>query len=84
MPPPPAEGLMSTGNPTSSAPAMSSGSVSPGREIPGTVGTSRLDTAALAEILSPISLMDDAAGPMNSTPADSHAAENSAFSERNP
>ena len=63
---------------------MRSESVSPGREMPGTVGTPRADTAALAAILSPIVSIAAAGGPMKIRPASSSARANAAFSERNP
>lgn len=54
LPPPPAEGLIKTGYPTSSAAATSASSFSPGLATPGTTGTSKAATAFLAVILSPI------------------------------
>ena len=84
LPPPPADGLTRTGKPTSAAPAMRSSSVSPGREMPGTTGTPKADTAALAAILSPIVSMAATGGPMKTMPGAFSAAANSAFSERNP
>lgn len=63
---------------------MSSSSVRPGREMPGTTGTPNADTAALAVILSPMVPMALAGGPMKTMPASCRAAANSAFSERNP
>ena len=50
---------------------MRSSSVSPGREMPGTTGTPKADTAAFAAILSPIISMAATGGPMNTTPAPS-------------
>jgi len=56
----------------------------PGSPAPGTVGTSRALTAAFAAILSPITRIASLEGPMNTTPARSHAAANRGFSARNP
>ena len=84
LPPPPADGLTNTGYPTSSAPAIRSASVRPGRDTPGTTGTPNADTAALAAILSPMVWIAAAGGPMNAMPASCSAAANCAFSERNP
>ncbi len=84
LPPPPAAGLMSTGNPTRSAPAMRAASSRPGSAMPGTVATPRDSTACLAEILSPIVSIAEAGGPMNTTPASAHACANAAFSDRKP
>ena len=69
LPPPPADGFTNTGYPTSSAPAIRSASVRPGRETPGTTGTPNADTAAFAAILSPIVWIAAAGGPMNTMPA---------------
>ena len=52
--------------------------------MPGTTGTPNADTVALAAILSPMVAMAVTGGPMNTMPAASSAAANSAFSERNP
>ena len=84
LPPPPADGLMSTGKPTSAAPAISSSSVSPGRASPGTVGTPRASTVRFAEILSPMTSIASAPGPMKTMPASAHARANAAFSARKP
>ena len=84
LPPPPADGLISTGKPTADAPAMRSASVRSARASPGTVATPRASTAARAEILSPIASIDSGVGPMKTMPAAAHARANAAFSARNP
>ena len=58
--------------------------MSPGREMPGTVGTPRSLTAALAVILSPIVSIAEAGGPMKTRPAASSARAKREFSERKP
>ena len=68
----------------SGAGAISSSSVRPGRDSPGTTGTSRSVTAARAVILSPMVAIAWAGGPMNAMPASASAAANFWFSERNP
>ena len=52
--------------------------------MPGTTGTPKADTVVLAAILSPMVSIAATGGPMNTMPAASSAAANSAFSERNP
>ena len=47
--------------------------MSPGREMPGTTGTPKADTAALAAILSPIVSIAATGGPMKVTPAASRS-----------
>jgi hypothetical protein len=83
-PAPPADGLMSTGKPTSAAPATSSSSVRPARASPGTVGTPRSSTVCFAEILSPMISIASALGPMKTIPASTHARAKAAFSARKP
>ena len=68
----------------SPAAAIRSSSVRPGRAMPGTTGTPNADTVVLAAILSPMVWIALTGGPMNTMPAASSAAANSAFSERNP
>jgi hypothetical protein len=84
FPPPPADGLISTGNPTPASAAVSSSSEIPGAPAPGTTGTLAAATAALARILSPMIAIAEAEGPMNATRALAHACANPAFSDRNP
>ncbi len=84
LPPPPADGLSSTGKPISDAAAARSVSDIPGSVRPGTTGTPAAATASLARILSPIASIAAAGGPMNTSPARSQAAAKAAFSERNP
>ena len=52
--------------------------------VPGTSGTPREETACFAVILSPIVRIASAPGPRKMIPASAQAAENSAFSDRNP
>ena len=84
LPPPPAEGLMSTGNPISRAASTSSASVIAGSSRPGTTGTPDSLASFRARILSPIAEMAATGGPTKARPASPHAAANWAFSERNP
>ena len=51
---------------------------------PGTHGTPRAFMVSLAVILSPITLICSAVGPMNFSPWSSIACTKLAFSERNP
>ncbi len=84
LPPPPAEGLSSTGMPISRAAAASSASSRPLPEEPGTTGTPAARTVSLARILSPISSMASAGGPMKTSPASAQARAKAAFSARKP
>ncbi len=84
LPPPPAEGLSSTGIPISAAAATSSASVRPLPEEPGTTGTPAAFTVSLARILSPIREMALAGGPMKARPASAQACAKAAFSARKP
>lgn len=84
LPPPPADGFSSTGIPISRAASANSASVSPLPEDPGTTGTPAAFTVSLARILSPMSEMASAGGPMKTSPASAHARAKSAFSARNP
>lgn len=58
--------------------------MSPLPEEPGTTGTPAAATVSLARILSPISVMAEAGGPMKVSPASAHARAKPAFSARNP
>ena len=84
LPPPPADGLSSTGMPISRAASASSPSVSPLPLLPGTTGTPAACTVSLARILSPISSMASAGGPMKTSPASAQARAKAAFSARKP
>jgi hypothetical protein len=84
LPPPPADGFSSTGIPISRAASASSASDSPLPEDPGTTGTPAAFTVSLARILSPMSEMASAGGPMKTSPASAHARAKSAFSARKP
>ena len=84
LPPPPADGLISSGNPTPAAAAISAWSVIPRSPAPGTTGTPAAATVALAAILSPIASMAAGGGPMKTRPASAQARANAAFSARNP
>ncbi len=79
LPPPPAEGLSSTGMPSLRASAASSAP-----EAPGTTGTPAAATVSLARILSPISAMASAGGPTKVSPAPVTARAKAAFSARKP
>ena len=52
--------------------------------LPGTPWTSTLSAAARALILSPMTSMASAGGPMNTTPRSVMARAKSAFSEKKP
>jgi hypothetical protein len=52
--------------------------------VPGTTGTPHATATSRAAVLLPIRRMAVADGPMNVSPADSHASANSGFSARNP
>ena len=84
FPPPPADGLMRTGNHRSFRLLMSSSSGIPAAPAPGTTGTPAADTTALAAILSPIARIAAGGGPTNTSPASRQACANRAFSARNP
>jgi hypothetical protein len=88
LPPPPADGLSSTGKPVSTAARASSASLRrawAGSGIsPGTTGTPAAATVRLAWILSPIVSMADAGGPTKTSPAASQAVAKAAFSARKP
>ena len=84
LPPPPADGLMSTGKPIPATAAARSASDRPGAPTPGTTGTPAAATVALAAILSPIASMAAGGGPMKTSPASAHARANTAFSDRKP
>ncbi len=84
FPPPPAEGFSSTGMPISCAASASWPSVSSLPVEPGTTGTPAAETVSLARILSPISEMAAAGGPMKTSPASAHARAKPAFSARKP
>ena len=83
-PPPPAEALISTGNPMSPATARASSTVSTAPSEPGTTGTPRSRIVALAATLSPMARMCSGRGPMNVIPCSSTIDAKRAFSERNP
>lgn len=51
---------------------------------PGTTGTPAVETVSLARILSPISEMAAAGGPMKTSPASAQARAKPAFSARKP
>jgi hypothetical protein len=84
LPPPPADGLSSTGKPTSTAASATSSSDIPGSVRPGTTGTPAAMTVRLARILSPMASMASTGGPMNTMPAAAQARANSTFSDRKP
>lgn len=84
LPPPPAEGFSRTGMPISLAATPSCSSVSPLPEEPGTTGTPAAATVSLARILSPISEIASAGGPMKTRPASAQARAKPAFSARKP
>ncbi len=84
LPPPPADGLSSTGVPISRAASMSWASVRPLPLLPGTIGTPAAETVSLARILSPISSIAPAGGPMKTSPASWQARAKPAFSARKP
>ncbi len=84
LPPPPADGLSSTGVPISRAASTSCASVRPLPLEPGTTGTPAAFTVSLARILSPIRAMASAGGPMKTSPASSQARAKPAFSARKP
>lgn len=84
LPPPPALGFRSTGTPISRAAAISSASVRPLPEEPGTTGTPAAFTVSLARILSPIREIASADGPMKTSPASAQARAKAAFSARKP
>ena len=84
LPPPPAEGLISSGKPTRSASAVICSSVSVGSWMPGTTGTSYAATVSFARILSAIASSEATGGPTNTMPAASSARAKSAFSDRKP
>lgn len=84
LPPPPADGFSSTGIPIPRAASASCASLSPLPDDPGTTGTPAAATVSLARILSPISEIADAGGPMKTSPAFAQACANPAFSARNP
>ena len=84
LPPPPADGLSSTGRPTASAAAWSSGSVRPAPSLPGTTRTPCAATSCFARILSPIASTASGGGPTKVTPAATQARASAGFSDRNP
>ncbi len=84
LPPPPADGLSNTGIPISRAASASWASVRPLPDEPGTTGTPAARTVSFARILSPISSMASADGPMKTSPASAQAAANAVFSARKP
>ena len=84
LPPPPADGLISSGKPTAGAAVTRSRSVMDGSPAPGTTGTPAAATVALARILSPIASIAAGGGPMKVRPASAQARANAAFSARNP
>lgn len=84
LPPPPAEGFSRTGMPISRAASASWPSVRALPVEPGTTGTPVAATVSLARILSPISAMAVAGGPMKTRPASAHAWAKPAFSARKP
>ena len=84
IPPPPSDGLISTGNPSRRAAAAIASSVCSAGVSPGTTGTPACDASCRAAIFDPMRAMTSAGGPMNATPAAAHAAANAWFSERKP
>ncbi|CPU65501.1 Uncharacterised protein [Mycobacteroides abscessus] len=84
LPPPPADGLTSSGNPTAPAAARRSSSDMPGSPAPGTTGTPRAPTMLFAASLSAIASSASTPGPTNAIPARSHARASAGFSERKP
>ena len=84
LPPPPALGLSSTGNPISLDGRRQVVVGEAGAVRPGTTGTPAGRTVCLARILSPIASIAAAGGPMNTMPASSQAAAKAAFSLRKP
>ena len=64
LPPPPALGLSSTGNPTATAASVTWASSMPGSVRPGTTGTPAAITVCLARILSAIASIAAIGGPM--------------------
>ena len=83
-PPPPADALISTGYPISSAMRSASFSDSTGPPLPGTVGTSALRARSIAATLSPATEIVSAVGPMNLMLHESQTSTKCEFSERNP
>ena len=55
-----------------------------GSVVPGTIGTPAACISSRARVFEPIASIALAGGPMNTTPASSHAWANDAFSARNP
>ncbi len=84
LPPPPAEALIITGKPISSAifTACLSSSMTP--RCPGTVETLAAAAAFLDSILSPIAAMALGFGPMKTIPASASALGKASRSERKP
>jgi hypothetical protein len=84
LPPPPADGLMRTGNHFSFRLLISSSSGIPAAPAPGTTGTPAAPTVDLAAILSPIASIAPGGGPMKVRPVSAQARAKAAFSERKP
>jgi hypothetical protein len=83
LPPPPAAGLISSGNPTCRARSLKlDGSSSSMAE--GATGKPAWATKARARTLSPIRSMASGVGPMKRMPAAWTLRANAAFSDRNP
>jgi hypothetical protein len=83
LPPPPADALIITGKPISSAMRAASASSSTTPMWPGTVDTLALAANFFDSILSPIARMASAWGPMNTMPA-AAARPGTAGSDRKP
>ena len=81
--PPPAAALMSKGNPMAAAFSTNSSTSSVGI-TEGATATPFASAKSRAEILSPISAMVFASGPMKVMPASATADANAAFSDRKP
>jgi len=87
LPPPPATALTINGKPTAPAARAISSSLAvagSGASLPGTTGTPTATAAVRAAVLLPIRSIASADGPMNVSPAPSHALANAAFSARKP
>ena len=88
LPPPPADGLSSTGwpsaSPMASAASASCASVSEGSSLPGTTGTPAAATVRLAAILSPMAAIAPGGGPTKTRPFSAQARASAGFSARNP
>ncbi len=83
MPPPPAVLFSITGKPMRAAELRASSALA-SSPLPGSSGTPCTSAISRDVCFKPNERICSGVGPMNATPARSHASANSAFSERKP